>query len=114
EARGRVHRARVGGDAVDVVRRETGVLDGGHARVEREVERVAEEPTADVGLPDSADDGALLDRVDGHQGTSSAGSNSGRETDSSPSSCRSKTTCTGMPILTSSGAQLTIDRKSVV
>ena len=74
EAGRSVHGPGVGGDAVDLVGREAGVLDGGHARVEREVERVAEEAAADVGLPHAADDGAPLDRVYHHQ---AAGSNNG-------------------------------------
>ena len=73
EAGGSVHGPGVGGDAVDLVGREARVLDGGHARVEREVERVAKQPAADLRLPHAADHRALLDR-DGHQDT---GSNSG-------------------------------------
>ena len=71
----RVHRPRIGGDAVDLVGGEAGVLDGGHARVEREVERVAEQPAADLRLPRAADHGTPLDRVRCHQ---AAGSKSGR------------------------------------
>ena len=48
------HRARVGRDAVDVLGGEAGVLDRGEARVERELERVAVEAAADVGLAGAA------------------------------------------------------------
>ena len=46
---------------------EPGVGDRGEARVERELERVAEQPPPDVGLPDAADDGGARGsrRVDG-------------------------------------------------
>ena len=52
--------AGIGRDAVDVVARETGVGDRVEARVEREIERVSEEATADVGLADAGDDRAAL------------------------------------------------------
>ena len=84
--------SRVGGDAVDVGRREPGVGDRLEGGVEREVETGAAEPSADVGLPDARDDRAPLEV--GHD----AGSKSGKHT----TSCCSNTTCTGMPMRTSS------------
>ena len=76
---------------------EAGVLDGGEARVERELERVAEQPAADLGLPDAADA-----RRAARSGRSTAITSRRLEQrdphDSSPSSCCSNVTCTGMPI----------------
>ena len=76
----------------------------------RELERVAAEAAADVGLPDAADDGAALEDlggVDGHVSAatvltasaagSSAGSNMGSQTFSS--AWCSNSTVTGMPIV---------------
>src|SRR2546421_372629 len=48
EPRGKVHVSGVGGDAVDVVARQTGVLDGGQRRVESELEGVSIEAPSDV------------------------------------------------------------------
>ena len=50
-----VHVARVGGQAVDVGASETGVLDRREAGLEREVERVAVDASADLGLADAGD-----------------------------------------------------------
>ena len=45
----------IGRDAVDVGGGEPGVGDRGEARVERELERIAEEPPTDVGLAGAGD-----------------------------------------------------------
>ena len=50
----------IGGEAVDVVAGEPGVLDGGEARLDREVERVAVDAPADLRLADAGDDRLAL------------------------------------------------------
>src|SRR5437588_482147 len=104
EPRRRVHVPGVCGEAVDVLAREAGVLDGVERGVDREVERVAVEAAPHVGLTDAGDDGrplchfdcsvistALSFRLLGHR--SVRGLNSGSHT----SSWWSKLTSTGMP-----------------
>ena len=54
EAGRRAHRPGIGREAVDVGGREPGVLDRGEAAVERELERIAVQPAADLGLADAA------------------------------------------------------------
>ena len=54
--------AGVGGQAVDVGSGQAGVLDGVERRLQREVQAVAVEASADGGLADAGDDCAALDR----------------------------------------------------
>ena len=58
-----------------------GVLDRGEAAVERQLERIAEQPPADVGLADAGDARAPFDDVvlvhDRHSPGSASGSNNG-------------------------------------
>ena len=49
------------GQAVDVLRSEAGIGDRGHARLSGELERVPVEPAADVGPPDPAHHGLILE-----------------------------------------------------
>ena len=97
--------AGIRGDAVDVGGGEAGVLDRGEARVERELERVAESrrPMSDCPTPlmtvSSCRSMASVSR-DGSLVTAHAGSNIGIHTSSS--SWASNVTCTGMPMCTSS------------
>ena len=56
EARRHAHVPGVGGDAVDVVDRQAGVLEGCEGGVDRQVEGISVDPAADLALPDPADD----------------------------------------------------------
>src|SRR5581483_193446 len=94
-----LHVPRIRRQPVDVVTRQARRLDGLHARVDRQLERVAEQPPADVGLAYAGDG-----RVERHDAPPDTGSKNGSHT----SSYCSNTTCTGMPIDTSSGAQFTM------
>ena len=78
----------VGGQAVDVVAGQAGVVDGLEARVDGELERVAEQAAADVGLADAGDAPRSI------RFTRTPASKNGSHT----SSYCSNTTCTGMPI----------------
>ena len=100
EAGSAADRARIGGEAVDVARRQAGVGDRGEAGVERELERVAPEAAPDLGLPDPGQRSAAFQ--DFHHALT--GSNSGIHT----SSRCSNTTRTRIPIFTASAEQFTM------
>ena len=100
EAGRAAHRTGIGGEPVDVARREAGVRDRGEAGVERELERIAPEAAPDLGLPDPGDRGAPFEDL--HH--ASPGSNSGSQT----SSRCSNTTRTRIPIRTLSAGQFTM------
>ena len=84
EPRRDLHVAGVGGDAVDVGRVEAGVGDGLERGVDREVERVAVDAAAHLGLADARHDGAALaaQLLEGAHAAppATSGSNSGSHT----------------------------------
>ena len=61
------HPARIGGDAVDVVGRQTGVGDRREAGVDGERQRVAHQPAAEVGTADPRDHRLVLVAVVGQR-----------------------------------------------
>ena len=87
-------------DAVDIGRLQSGVGDRLEARVESQREHALGNPAPDLRLADPRDDAAIFELL----GHCHAGLNTG--TYASP--CSRNSTCTGMPIATSSAAQPTM------